>query len=59
MSLAAIARVVIPLTLGVLVIVALVLIFIAWKVLMGIVKFGAIVLILAAAAWFLTSGGMG
>lgn len=41
------------------ILVALVLAFIAWKVLMGVVKFGAIVLILAAAAWFLTSGGMG
>jgi hypothetical protein len=41
------------------IVIALVLAFIAWKVLMGIVKFGAIVLILAAAAWFLTSGGIG
>ena len=41
------------------IIVALVLIFIAWKVLMGIVKFGAIALILVAAVWFLSQGGMG
>ncbi|MGN3973156.1 hypothetical protein [Tsuneonella sp. SYSU-LHT278] len=41
------------------IIIALVLIFIAWKVLMGIVKFGAIALILIAAVWFITSGGMG
>jgi hypothetical protein len=39
------------------IIVALALIFIAWKVLMGIVKFGAIILIVVAAAWFMTSGG--
>ncbi|MCT2558716.1 hypothetical protein N0B51_06960 [Tsuneonella sp. YG55] len=39
------------------IIIALALIFIAWKVLMGIVKFGAIILIVVAAAWFLTQGG--
>jgi hypothetical protein len=39
------------------IIIALVLIFLAWKVLMGVVKFGAIVLILAAAAYFLSQGG--
>lgn len=40
------------------VIVALVVIFIAWKVLTGIVKFGLIALVIAAAIWFLTQGGM-
>lgn len=40
------------------VIVALVLIFIAWKVLTGIIKFGLIALVIAAALWFLTQGGM-
>ncbi|MEW4447886.1 hypothetical protein [Qipengyuania sp. JC766] len=40
------------------IIVALVLIFIAWKVLMGLVKFGAIALIVVAAIWFLSSAGM-
>ena len=40
------------------VIVALVVIFIAWKVLTGLVKFGLIALVLAAAIWFLTQGGM-
>ena len=41
------------------IIVALVLIFIAWKVLMGVVKVGAILLIVVAAAWFLSQGGIG
>ncbi|MBX9896289.1 MAG: hypothetical protein K2Y17_00010 [Qipengyuania sp.] len=40
------------------VIVALVLVFIAWKVLTGIVKFGLIALVVVAAIWFLTQGGM-
>ena len=40
------------------IVVALVLIFIAWKVLSGIVKFGLIALVIAAAVWFLTQGGM-
>jgi hypothetical protein len=40
------------------VIVALVLIFIAWKVLTGLVKFGLIALVVVAALWFLTQGGM-
>ncbi len=39
------------------IIVALALIFIAWKVLMGIVKFGAIILIVVAAIYFLSQGG--
>lgn len=39
------------------IIVALVLIFIAWKVLMGLIKFGAIALIIVAAIVFLTQGG--
>ena len=40
------------------VIVALVLIFIAWKVLSGLIKFGLIALVVVAAIWFLTQGGM-
>ena len=40
------------------VIIALVLIFIAWKVLSGIIKFGLIAVVIAAAIWFLTQGGM-
>lgn len=40
------------------VIVALIVVFIAWKVLTGIVKFGLIALVIAAAIWFLTQGGM-
>ena len=39
------------------IIVALVLAFIAWKVLMGVVKFGAIILIVVAAIYFLSQGG--
>jgi hypothetical protein len=41
------------------IIVALILIWIAWKVLMGLVKFGAIALIIVAAIYFLTQGGIG
>jgi len=40
------------------VIVALVLIFIAWKVLSGIIKFGLIALVAVGALWFLSQGGM-
>ena len=40
------------------IIVALVLIFITWKVLSGIIKFGLIALVVVAAIWFLTQGGM-
>ncbi len=40
------------------VIVALVLIFIAWKVLSGIIKFSLIAVVIVAALWFLTQGGM-
>ena len=40
------------------IIVALVLVFIAWKVLMGLVKFGAIALIVIAAIYFLSQGGL-
>ncbi|WP_338445271.1 hypothetical protein V5F89_08730 [Pelagerythrobacter marensis] len=39
------------------IIVALILVFIAWKVLVGLVKFGAIALIVVAAAWFVSQGG--
>ena len=40
------------------VILALVLIFIAWKVLSGIIKFGLIALVVVGALWFLSQGGM-
>jgi hypothetical protein len=40
------------------ILVALVLIFIAWKVLTGIIKFGLIAVVILAAIWFLTQGGM-
>ncbi len=38
------------------ILIALVLIFVAWKVLMGLVKFGAIALIVIAAVYFLSQG---
>ena len=41
------------------IIVALVLIFIAWKVVKGVIKFGLIALVAIAAVYFLTQGGMG
>ncbi|WP_165938568.1 MULTISPECIES: hypothetical protein [Bacteria] len=41
------------------IIIAIVLIFIAWKVVTGIVKFGLIALIIVAAIYFLSQGGMG
>jgi hypothetical protein len=41
------------------VIIALVLIFIAWKVVKGVIKFGLIALIAVAAIYFLAQGGMG
>ena len=41
------------------IVVALVLAFIAWKVLTGVVKFGAIILIVAAGIWFASQGGFG
>ena len=41
------------------IIVALVLIFIAWKVVKGVIKFGLIALIAVAAIWFVSQGGMG
>ena len=41
------------------IIVALALIFIAWKVVKGVIKFGLIALILVAAVYFLSQGGMG
>ena len=39
------------------IIIALALIFIAWKVVKGVIKFGLIALILIAAIWFMTNGG--
>ena len=41
------------------IILALIAVFIAWKVLMGAVKFGAIILIILAAIYFLSQGGLG
>jgi hypothetical protein len=38
------------------VVVALILVFIAWKVLTGLIKAGVIVLVIAAAAYFLLGG---
>jgi hypothetical protein len=38
------------------ILIAIVLIFVAWKVLMGLVKFGAIALIAIAAIYFLSQG---
>ena len=40
------------------VLVAIVLIFIAWKVVTGVIKYGLIALIIVAAIWYLTQGGM-
>ena len=40
------------------IVVALVLIVIAWKVVTGVIKFGLIALVIVAAIWFLTQGGM-
>ena len=39
------------------IIVALVLVFIAWKVLAGLIKFGAIAVVVVAAIWFVSQGG--
>jgi hypothetical protein len=44
---------------GVPILVAVVLVFIAWKVLTGILKVGAILLVVAAAIYFLANGGIG
>ena len=41
------------------IIIALVLIFLAWKVVKGVIKFGLIALIVVAAIYFLSQGGMG
>ena len=41
------------------IVIALVLIFIAFKVVKGVIKFGLIALIVVAAIWFLGNGGMG
>ena len=40
------------------ILVALVLIVIAWKVLTGVLKFGLIALVIVAAIWFLMQGGV-
>ncbi len=39
------------------IVISLILIVIAWKVLMGLVKFGAIAVIVVAAIYFLSQGG--
>jgi hypothetical protein len=41
------------------IVIALVLIVVAWKVVTGVIKYGLIALILVAAIWFLSNGGMG
>ena len=41
------------------IVIALVLIVVAWKVVTGVIKYGLIALILVAAIYFLTQGGMG
>jgi hypothetical protein len=41
------------------IVIALVLMFIAFKVVKGVIKFGLIALILVAAIYFLSQGGMG
>lgn len=40
------------------IIVALVLAFLAWKLVTGVIKFGLIAVIVIAAIYFLTQGGM-
>ena len=40
------------------ILVALVLAFLAWKLVTGVIKFGLIAVIVIAAIWFLTQGGM-
>ena len=40
------------------VLIALVLAFLAWKLVTGVIKFGLIAVIVVAAIWFLTQGGM-
>ena len=39
------------------VVIALILVFIAWKVFTGLIKAGVIVLVIAAAVYFLSQGG--
>jgi hypothetical protein len=41
------------------ILIALVLIVVAWKVVTGVIKYGLIALILVAAIWFIANGGMG
>ena len=41
------------------VLIALVVCFIAWKVLTGIIKFGLIAVVLLGAVYFLSQGGIG
>lgn len=41
------------------IIVALIVIFIAWKLLTGLIKFGLIAVVIIGAVYLLTQGGMG
>ena len=41
------------------VLIALVLAFLAWKLVTGVIKFGLIAVIIVAAIWLLTQGGLG
>ena len=40
------------------ILIALVLAFLAWKLVTGVIKFGVIAVIIVAAIWFLTQGGI-
>ena len=40
------------------ILIAFVLAFLAWKLVTGVIKFGLIAVIIVAAIWFLTQGGM-
>ena len=40
------------------ILIALVLAFLAWKLVTGVIKFGLIAVIIVATIWFLTQGGM-
>ncbi|WP_165961114.1 hypothetical protein [Qipengyuania sediminis] len=41
------------------ILIAIGLILIAWKVATGVIKYGLIALVIAAAIWFMTQGGFG
>ena len=40
------------------ILIALVLAFLAWKLVTGVIKFGLIAVIVLAALWFISQGGM-